>query len=52
MQSWVCTICGYVYDPLEGDPVNEVPTEVPFEDLLDDWTCPICRVGKSFFVPV
>jgi rubredoxin len=52
MQSWICTICQYVYDPAEGDPVNEVPPEVPFEDLLTDWACPVCKAGKSFFVPL
>ena len=51
MQSWVCTICQYVYDPSAGDPVNEVPPEVPFEDLLEDWSCPVCKAVKRFFVP-
>lgn len=37
-KKWVCTVCGYVYD---GD--------VPFEDLPDDWVCPLCGVDKSFF---
>jgi len=51
MQKWICTICQYVYDPAEGDTVNEVPPEVPFEDLLIDWQCPVCKAGKGFFVP-
>ena len=51
MQKWICTVCEHVYDPLEGDPVNDVPAEVPFEDLLEDWGCPICKAAKSFFVP-
>jgi len=51
MQSWICTICQYIYDPGAGDPVNEVPPEVSFEDLLEDWTCPVCKAGKRFFVP-
>ena len=37
-KQWVCTVCGYVYD---GD--------VPFEDLPEDWLCPLCGVGKEFF---
>lgn len=51
MQRWKCTVCDYVYDPTEGDQVNEVPPQVPFEDLLEDWNCPICKTGKSFFEP-
>lgn len=52
MQKWICTICSYVYDPEEGDPVNEVPPEVPFDDLLVDWLCPVCKAGKGFFEPL
>ena len=52
MQSWMCSVCQYVYTPAEGDPVNEVPSEVPFEDLLENWSCPTCKAGKSFFVPL
>jgi rubredoxin len=52
MQKWICTICQYVYDPTDGDPVNEVPSGVSFEDLLEDWTCPVCKAGKSFFLPL
>jgi rubredoxin len=52
MQSWKCTTCDYIYDPAKGDPVNEVPAGVSFEDLLVTWTCPVCKAGKSFFVPL
>jgi rubredoxin len=48
MQSWICTICQYIYDPTDGDPVNEIPPETSFEDLLEAWSCPICKAGKSF----
>jgi len=51
MRTWVCTICQYVYDPSKGDPANEVPPAVPFENLLDVWACPSCKAGKSFFNP-
>jgi len=51
MQSWICTICQYVYDPEQGDPVNEIPPETPFDDLLEAWACPICQAGKGFFIP-
>lgn len=52
MQSWICTICQYVYDPSEGDAANDVPPGVSFEELLEDWNCPVCKAGKAFFVPV
>ena len=52
MQSWICTVCQYVYDPSQGDPVNEVPAGVSFEELLEDWKCPVCKVAKSFFEPL
>ena len=51
MQSWICTICQYVFDPVEGDSVNEIPPGTPFEDLLEAWVCPVCSAGKSFFIP-
>ncbi len=52
MQRWICTICQYVYDPAEGDPVNDVPPDVSFEELLPDWHCPVCEAAKSFFEPL
>ncbi len=42
MEKWVCGICGYVYDPSEHDGIE-------FEDLPDDWECPVCGVGKENF---
>ena len=46
---YVCTICGYVYDPEAGDPANGIPAGTPFEELPDDWHCPRCRQGKDKF---
>jgi len=43
-------ICGYVYDPIKGDGTN--PAKTKFEDLPEDWKCPICRAGKSQFIAV
>ncbi len=51
MESWRCTICQYVYDPAEGDPDNGVPPHTSFEDLPDDWVCPVCGAGKELFEP-
>lgn len=51
MQRYVCTVCGYVYDPAEGDPDNGVPAGTPFESLPPDWVCPVCGASKDQFEP-
>lgn len=50
MERYVCQVCGYVYDPAEGDPDNGIDAETPFADLPDDWTCPVCGAAKDQFV--
>ena len=49
MDKYVCTVCGYVYDPALGDPENGVAAGTAFEDLPDDWVCPICSAEKDQF---
>jgi flavin reductase (DIM6/NTAB) family NADH-FMN oxidoreductase RutF/rubredoxin len=49
MDKYVCTVCGYVYDPEKGDPDNGVPPGTTFEDVPDDWVCPVCGAGKDQF---
>lgn len=49
MDKYLCIICGYIYDPAEGDPENAIPPGTSFEDLPDDWVCPACGVGKEHF---
>lgn len=44
-----CTVCGYIYDPEEGDPENDIPPGTPFEELPDDWNCPVCGVPQEDF---
>ncbi len=46
---YVCSICGYVYDPAVGDPKNGIAPGTPFEELPDDWHCPRCKNDKSKF---
>ena len=46
---YVCDICGYVYDPEIGDPDNGVAPGTPWEEVPEDWTCPLCGVGKDQF---
>ena len=52
MQKYRCEVCGYVYDPAKGDPVGGIEAGTSFEDLPDDWECPICGVGKDQFETV
>ena len=52
MKNYVCGPCGYVYNPAEGDPDNGVAPGTAFEDISEDWVCPICGLGKDVFVPV
>ena len=49
MKKYVCDPCGYVYDPELGDPDNGIAPGTAFEDLPEDWVCPICGVGKEEF---
>ncbi|HNR44967.1 MAG TPA: rubredoxin [Methanofastidiosum sp.] len=49
MNKYVCSVCGYVYNPAEGDPDGGIPPGTPFEKLPDDWTCPVCGASKSQF---
>lgn len=51
MKKYVCTACGYVYDPADGDPEHGVKPGTAFESLPDDWTCPECGAGKDMFEP-
>lgn len=46
---YVCTVCGYVYDPAQGDPDHGIAAGTSFENLPEDWACPICGVGKDQF---
>ena len=49
MDSYVCKLCGYVYDPKEGDSESGVKPGTKFEDLPADWVCPLCGAGKGEF---
>ncbi len=49
MDRYVCTICGYVYDPEQGDPDNGVDPGTKFEDLPEEWECPVCGASKDDF---
>ncbi|MDI6644434.1 MAG: rubredoxin [Methanobacteriaceae archaeon] len=49
MDKYICEMCGYVYDPEEGDPTSGIDPGTSFEELPEDWICPICGVGKDQF---
>jgi rubredoxin/flavin reductase (DIM6/NTAB) family NADH-FMN oxidoreductase RutF len=49
MKKYVCNICGYVYDPEIGDPDGDIEPGTAFEDIPEDWVCPVCGVGKDQF---
>ena len=49
MDKYVCTICGYVYDPAVGDPDNGIDPGTPFANLPDSWVCPVCGASKDEF---
>ncbi|MBP7735774.1 MAG: rubredoxin [Spirochaetes bacterium] len=51
MKKYVCSVCGYVYDPEAGDPDSDIAPGTPFEKLPNDWVCPQCGVGKDQFEP-
>jgi rubredoxin len=50
-QLWICESCGFIYDPEEGDPDGGVPPGTAFEDIPDDWMCPVCGARKRDFTP-
>jgi len=49
MAKYRCTVCGYIYDPELGDPDGDIAPETPFEEIPDDWVCPVCGADKSEF---
>ncbi len=51
MKKYKCSVCGYVYDPAQGDPDNGIPAGTAFENLPDSWSCPVCGATKDMFEP-
>ena len=49
MSKWQCQVCGYIYDPQNGDPESGVAPGTPFEKLPNEWVCPECGAGKDQF---
>jgi rubredoxin len=49
IMKYVCTVCGYVYDEETGDPENGVAAGTKWEDVPEDYVCPLCQMGKEVF---
>lgn len=52
MKKYKCSVCGYIYDPAKGDPDSGIKPGTAFEDLPDDWACPVCGSSKDKFRPI
>jgi rubredoxin len=50
-KQWICISCGFIYDPDQGDPDGGIPPGTAFEDIPDDWFCPVCGARKKDFEP-
>ena len=52
MEKYKCEVCGYVYDPADGDEVGGIAPGTSFDELPEDWVCPICGESKDVFTEV
>jgi len=52
MDKYKCTVCGYIYNPEKGDPDAGIEPGTSFEDIPEDWVCPVCGAGKDSFEEV
>jgi rubredoxin len=52
MIRYQCSVCGYIYDPVDGDPDSGIVPGTAFDDIPDNWSCPVCGVSKSDFFPI
>lgn len=50
MDKYLCELCGYIYDPAEGDDSQGIEPGTPFDALPETWVCPLCGAGKESFV--
>lgn len=52
MKKYQCQPCGWIYDPAVGDPDGGIAPGTPFEEIPDDWCCPMCGAEKKDFEPI
>jgi rubredoxin len=50
-ENYKCKVCGYVYNPEEGDPLGGIEAGTAFDSIPDNWVCPVCGAGKEEFEP-
>jgi len=50
MDIYQCSVCGYIYEPEAGDPEHGIPPGTPFEQLPENWICPVCGASKDGFI--
>ena len=50
-QLYICSSCGFIYDPDEGDPDGGIPPGTAFDEIPDTWFCPVCGARKADFEP-
>ena len=51
IMKYVCEVCGWEYDPAAGAPEAGIPAGTPWEEVPEDFVCPLCGVGKDSFAP-
>lgn len=51
-KKYKCSVCGYIYDPKAGDPSSEIAPGTEFDNLPEDWVCPVCGSTKDKFKPL
>ena len=49
MKKYICDVCGWIYDEETGAPELDIAPGTKFEDLADDFECPLCKAGKDMF---
>lgn len=52
MKKYKCKLCGYIYNPEEGEPKSNIAPGTPFEEIPNNWKCPSCGLPKSKFIEV
>ncbi len=52
MAKWKCNVCEYIYDEEKGDEDSDIAPGTMFEDIPEDWVCPVCGVGKDEFTKI
>ncbi len=49
MSKYVCTVCGFIYDEDDGDIESDIEPGTPWDEVPEDYVCPVCGAGKDYF---